>query len=81
MAGGVGGDGVAAFEDAEGAALFELEAEAVEAIAFCAESALGAGGEFSWSFSRRRRTAAIFIRKSKATMRLCAALKRLRARV
>ena len=36
-AGGVGGYGVAAFEGAEGAAFFELEAEAVEALAFGAE--------------------------------------------
>ena len=36
-AGGVGGDGVAAFKDAEGAALLELEAEAIEAFAVCAE--------------------------------------------
>ena len=33
-AGAVGGYGVAAFEDAQGAALFELETEAVEALAF-----------------------------------------------
>ncbi len=45
MAGGVGGYGVAAFEGAEGAALFELEAEAVEALAFGAEQAFGAGGQ------------------------------------
>ena len=45
LAGGVGGDGVAAFEDAEGAAFLELEVEAVEALAFLAESAVGAGGE------------------------------------
>jgi hypothetical protein len=50
LAGGVGGDGVAAFEDAEGATLVELEAEAVEAIAFLAESALGTGGEFELEF-------------------------------
>ncbi len=34
LACGVGGDGVAAFEDAEGVAFLELEAEAVEALAF-----------------------------------------------
>lgn len=44
VAGGVGGYGVAAFEGAEGATLFELEAEAVEALALCAEQAFGAGG-------------------------------------
>jgi hypothetical protein len=33
LACGVGGYGVAAFEDAGGAALFELQAEAVEAVA------------------------------------------------
>jgi len=43
-AGGVGGYSVATFEGAEGAALFELEAETVEALAFGAEQALGAGG-------------------------------------
>ena len=46
----VGGDGVAAFQDAEGAAFLELEAEAVEAFAFLAESAVGAGGEFELKF-------------------------------
>ncbi len=45
VAGGVGGYGVAAFEGAEGAAFFELEAEAVEALAFGAEQAFGAGGQ------------------------------------
>lgn len=46
MAGGVGGDGVAAFEYAEGAAFVELEAEAVEAVAFLTEGTLGTGREF-----------------------------------
>ena len=46
LAGGVGGDGVAAFEDAEGVALVELEAEAVKAVALRAEDAFGADGEF-----------------------------------
>ena len=46
MAGGVGGDGVAAFEDAKGAALVELEEETVEAVAFLAEGALAARSEF-----------------------------------
>ena len=36
-AAGIGGYGVAAFEDAEGAAFFELEAEAIEAFAFYAQ--------------------------------------------
>ena len=46
MAGGVGGDGVAAFEDAEGVALFKLEAETIEAVALDAEETFGADGEF-----------------------------------
>jgi hypothetical protein len=46
FAGGVGGDGVAAFEDAEGTAFVELKAKAVEALAFVAEAAIGASGEF-----------------------------------
>ena len=50
MAGGVGGDGVAAFEDAEGAALVKLEPKAVEAFAFFAEGAFGTGGEFELEF-------------------------------
>ena len=50
VAGGVGGDGVAAFEDAQGAALFELQAQAVEAFAFCAKQAFGAGGQFVVAF-------------------------------
>ena len=50
LAAGVGGDGVAAFEDAEGAAFLELEAEAVEALAFLAKGAIGACGEFEPEF-------------------------------
>ena len=50
LAGGVGGDGVAAFEDAEGAAFVELEVEAVEALAFLAEGTVGAGGQFELEF-------------------------------
>ncbi len=42
VAGGIGGDGVAAFEDFEGAAFLELNSEAFEAFAFCAEEAFGA---------------------------------------
>ena len=44
VAGGVGGDSVAAFQDAGGAALFELEAQSVEAVALGAEDAFAAGG-------------------------------------
>ena len=43
---GVGGDRVAAFEYAQGAAFLELEAQTVEALAFVAKGAIGAGGEF-----------------------------------
>ena len=50
LAGGVGGDGVAAFENAEGAAFVELEAEAIEAVALLAQRAIGAGGEFELEF-------------------------------
>jgi hypothetical protein len=50
LAGGVGGYGVAAFQGAEGAALFELEAEAVEALALGAEQAFGAGGQVGAAF-------------------------------
>jgi hypothetical protein len=44
VAGGVGGYGVAAFEDAGGAAFVELKAETVQAVALGAEDALAAGG-------------------------------------
>jgi hypothetical protein len=46
VAGGVGGDGVAAFEDASGAALFELQAQSVEAVALDAKDAFAADGKF-----------------------------------
>jgi hypothetical protein len=45
LAGGVCGYGVAAFQDAEGTALFQLEAEAVQALAFCTEHAFGSSGQ------------------------------------
>jgi len=46
VAGGVGGDGVAAFEDAQGAALLELQRQFFEAVAFRAQKALDADAEF-----------------------------------
>jgi len=46
VAGGVGGDGVAAFEDAQGAALLELQGQFFEAVAFRAQKALDADAEF-----------------------------------
>src|SRR5579859_915128 len=45
VAGGVGGDGVAAFEDFQRAALFELKSQALEALAFGAQEALGPNAE------------------------------------
>ncbi len=45
--GGVGGDGVTAFEDTQRAALIELQAKAIEAFALGTEQALGAHAEFS----------------------------------
>ena len=44
VAGGVGGDGIPAFEDACGAALFQLETQAIEAVPLNAENALAASG-------------------------------------
>ena len=50
VAGGVGGDGVAAFEDAERAALLELQEETLEAFALRAKKTLGADSEVSSAF-------------------------------
>jgi len=50
LAGGVCRYCVAAFEDAEGAALFQLESETVEALAFCAEQAVRAGAQIAAAF-------------------------------
>src|SRR6266850_1905262 len=50
VAGGVGGDGVAAFENAQGAALLELQRQFFEAVAFRAQKALGAEVEISAAF-------------------------------
>jgi len=50
VAGGVGGYGVAAFESAQGAAFFELQAETIQPIAFDAEQALGASGQVRAEF-------------------------------
>jgi len=46
VADGVGGDRVAAFENAQGAALLELQGQFFEAVAFRAQQALDADGEF-----------------------------------
>ena len=45
VAGGIGGDGVAAFEHAERAALFQLDSQTLEALALGAQEALGADTE------------------------------------
>ena len=50
VAGIVGGDGVAALEDFERAALLQLEQEAFPALALVANEALFAGGEFLRDF-------------------------------
>ena len=47
---GVGGDGIAAFEDFERAALLELEREAVKPFALGAQKALGANAEIGGTF-------------------------------
>src|SRR5260370_10908091 len=50
VAGGVGGDGVAAFEDFQGAAFLELQREALTAFALGAQESLGAGAEIGAAF-------------------------------
>jgi hypothetical protein len=50
VAGGVGGDGVAAFKDFEGAAFLELESEPLEVLAFGVKQALNADAEVGATF-------------------------------
>src|SRR5690348_926982 len=47
---GVGGDGVAAFEDFQGTAFFELQAEALQAVALEPQLAFGANAEIGGAF-------------------------------
>jgi hypothetical protein len=47
---GVGGDGVPTFEDFHGAALFELQGEASQAVALGAENPLGADAKIGSAF-------------------------------
>ena len=49
-AGGIGGDGVAAFEDAQRAALFELQGETLKAFSFRAQETFGADAEIAGAF-------------------------------
>jgi hypothetical protein len=50
VAGGIGGDSVAAFENFQGAALLELERQALQAFAFGAQESLGADAEIGAAF-------------------------------
>ena len=50
VAGGIGGDGVTAFQNFQGAAFLELQGEALPALALGAEEALDADTEFGGAF-------------------------------
>ena len=72
LAGGVGGDGVAAFENAKGAAFFKLEGEALEAFALGAKQAFGADAKLGRAFLETQAERSDFhakIERSDAQMR------------
>src|SRR5260370_12839867 len=77
---GIGGDGVAAFENSQGAAFLELQGEALPAFALAAEETLGADAEISATFLKaqpKRRDLHAKIKRDDADMSGSEALARL----
>ena len=77
---GVGGDGVAAFQDFQGTAFLELQGEALPAFALAAEETLGADAEISATFLKaqpKRRDLHAKIKRDDADMSGSEALARL----